>query len=510
MNLAATLQLHARSRPDEICIVSIDNRVSYRELWHVCQALATEMRQRTRSGDRVLVAFANSWHFVAGYMGALAAGRIPVPVNSRWSPAQLQAVLHNAEPAMTFGADWFRETLSQLDPTIPYVDETRLEAIKASTPLNEADFTCAPAEDAAPAALMYTAGSSGAPKAVVHHHGQLRTRGMYLTELCRLSSHDTIAAISPMFHVSGQSMWLAALASGAKLLTIDRWSAEDFVTLARQNSVTVTHLISTLLTEVIECAGRFARPAIPSLRVVLTGGAFVGEDTLRSFEDSVGGRPIQGYGRTEGTVTWESPDSDEPFLSHGTIRPDVCNVRVIRRFETNYEELAPGEAGELVLKGDGLSRQYWRNPGANAESFTPDGWMLSGDLGSIDAAGRLHFLGRVDEMIKTGGENVYPSSVERTIRAITGVHDIAVASTPSSKWGQMVCAVIVLDTGHELTSVVERARAALAKFELPRRWIVVESIPRLPSHKADRLLVTALAESAAPHAGGVREVLDLD
>jgi acyl-CoA synthetase (AMP-forming)/AMP-acid ligase II len=357
---------------------------------------------------------------------------------------------------------------------------------------------------------MYTAGSSGKPKAVIHHHGQLRVRGAYLADLFALSPADTVAAVSPMFHVSGQSMWLAALSGGARLATMERWDPHAFLELARERQVTLVHLISTLLAETTEAARPVPSPAVPTLRVVMTGGSFVDRETLVEFEAAVGGRPVQGYGRTEGTVTWESPFADPPYSSHGEIRPDVSQVRIVHSANGSLVDSLPGEIGEMLIAGDGVSRGYWRNEQATDETYTEDGWLRSGDLGYIDGDNRLHFVGRADDMVKTGGENVYPSSVEQSLSSIEGVREVSVAASPSAQWGQMVSAVLVVRSGTNKTNLIREARTVLAAFELPRRWVFVTEIPRLPSHKVDRLAVARLCGMTAAADPSIEEIINLD
>jgi acyl-CoA synthetase (AMP-forming)/AMP-acid ligase II len=231
---------------------------------------------------------------------------------------------------------------------------------------------------------------------------------------------------------------------------------------------------------------------LPSLRHIIYGGAAISDEKLRWFEERFGCRITTSYGRSEGGKTWCAPDSDQRWRTHGPVNRDVCELRIVDP-KTGLETPV-GVPGEIRVRGDGVSLGYWKGPDLNAQVFDRDGWMMTGDRGFVDDERFLHFLGRADGMIKTGGENVSPQEVEQALAQVDGVDDVVVAGVPHPRLGQTVGALIVAKAGSSAQQIQDEARQHLAGFKLPRVIRIVDELPRLGSNKLDMPQVSTLLE----------------
>lgn len=505
MNFASTVARHARSDPDAPALLYRDETVSYRALDGQANAFANILRASDiNDGDRVVLYLPNVPAMVTVYLGCLKRGAIPVPVNQRYTERELQYALNDLAPRILV-------TVPDLLENVPPVVDTTVEAVylaeadrtdrspdaaAVESLLDAIDGRCR-SYDAVPklnetvASVMYTSGSTGDPKPVVHQHGFHHAISGGRLSFFDLSRTDVALVTSPLFHVSGLGVLDMALAAGSPVVLQRHWNPEAFLSAVEIHDVTYTHLITTVLIELVEQDHALLDSYdTDALRIVLTGGGSMTAQHVDQFESLVGGTVCEGYGRTEGGFAYNRP-GERSFGTNGIPTYDINDLRIVD--QESGEPCDRGETGEIQVRGEGVSAGYFDRPGLTDEAFIQDDWMHTNDLGWLDEAGFLHFVGREDDMIKTGGENVSPSDVEAVINEVDGVAEAAVVGVPDDRWGERVAAAVVRSDDDLNRETIDRyCRDHLAGFKLPRTIVFVDTLPKQGSGKLDRSAVVAL------------------
>jgi acyl-CoA synthetase (AMP-forming)/AMP-acid ligase II len=233
------------------------------------------------------------------------------------------------------------------------------------------------------------------------------------------------------------------------------------------------------------------------------GGHSINPALLEEFERRVGGVFVQGYARTEGGLAYNSIEPHErSFDHHGFANANSAEIAI---FDPENGQLCPaGVQGEIAVRGDGVSPGYWDGNVTRKLPLYEGGWQPTGDLGELAEDGALRFLGRIDSMIKTGGENVYPAEVEQVLLKIEGVQDAVVFGLPDPRWGEKVAAVVVRSNPLLTAAAVEHgARASLGAFKIPRVVVFVPELPKLGNSKIDLQACRRLVETQqASNEGG--------
>jgi fatty-acyl-CoA synthase len=276
---------------------------------------------------------------------------------------------------------------------------------------------------------------------------------------------------------------------GARLLLLRRFEPEATLRLIEKERITNTYLIPAMAKMVIACPS-WGRHDLGSLRFLGSGGEAVSDSITTAFR-AIGVPVLNSYGLTEtadGTTTIRPYDEGKPAHCIGKPLPFV-DIKVVN---ARGEEAAPGEEGEIAHRGPTLVEGYWHRPEETAKAFR-DGWFFSGDIGTRDANGYLYFLARRDEMIVTGGENVYPAEVEQAILGHPGVADVAVLGVPHEKWGQTIKAIIAAKADETLRAedIATFLEGRLSGFKRPRICEFVAQLPKIGSGKLDRKLIKA-------------------
>jgi malonyl-CoA/methylmalonyl-CoA synthetase len=447
-------------------------QLSYARLRGFAGQFARALRARGVSpGDRVVVQVEKSAAAVALYLGVLQCGAVFVPLNTAYTDAEVRYFLGDAKPAL-FVHDPAREGIWAfcaalgISPSSPFWEEAL-----AATP----DFAIAPREPEDLAAICYTSGTTGRSKGAMISHHNLASNAETLIALWRFSKDDRLLHILPIFHVHGLFVALhCALLSGATLLFERTFDAARVRTLLPQSSVLMgvpTHY-TRLLTDpdfgAEDCAG---------MRLFLCGSAPLLAETHRDFTARTGHRILERYGMTEaGMITSNPYDGDRVAGTVGYALPGVS----LRVRDGEGALVGPGEVGTLEISGPNVCSGYWQMPDKTAESFTADGWFITGDLVTADADGRIIIVGRAKDLIIAGGYNIYPKEVESVLDEMPGVAESAVVGIPHPEFGESVVAVIVPQPGAALSDVDVQAWVAerLARFKHPRQVHVIDALPR--------------------------------
>jgi fatty-acyl-CoA synthase len=504
VNITSLIDYHARCRPGDIALEEHETERCWTwadlssDLRRVASVLAAA---GLRPGHGVAVLGRNSAAAVRSFYGAAALGCYVVPVNTRYTAEEVLFVVRDSGcSALIFDAEFEKVAAALIEETpglrlISSGEQTGTEP--ASWPSIEDP---GPLRDPEPRAttdlftIIYTSGSTGRPKGVPYHNRLYYDMGFGLGDFFELSTTDCALASSPFFHLSGQLMLATSLAVGAKLATIARWSPEALLRAIQDRGVTYLHMITTVMVDITKidaaiCAGYDTS----RLRQTWCGGGAIGPDLIAAYEGRVGGAACEGWGRSEGGMSWNSAAGRRRKVgTQGAVLSQICELRIV---DPDGNDVPAGDEGEILVRGDTVIPAYWRRPDLDAELIDAAGWMRTGDMARLDADGFVLFLGRADHMIKTGGENVYPAEVEGALLDLAGVREVAVVGLPDERLGQRVAAAVVVGSSVSSRDVEEWGRAQLAGYKRPRTVVLVDSVPRLANQKIDYPAVRRLLES---------------
>lgn len=429
--------------------------------------------------------------FACGRLGAAL-----LPLNWRLSPRELAGVIEDALPVLLLREGRFRELADaslvgvEEAPGLGWVDLEDAARL-AVLPGDEGPDAAVGPED--PALVLYTSGSTGKPKGAVLPHRQILWNAVATTTAWELGPADVAPVSTPLFHTGGWNVFATPLwHRGGTVVLLDGFDADDFLSAVEEEGITVALTVPTQLLMLME-SPRWGRP-LPALRFFVSGGAPCPAALAERVRAS-GYRFREGYGLTECGPNCFALSSEESARRPGSVGRPVPFLET--RLETaDGREAAPGEAGELLLRGPQLFAGYLRDPVRTAEALTPDGWLRTGDLARRDADGVYSICGRRREMFISGGENVFPAEVEAALADCPGVADVVVVGVADPKWGEVGRAFVVPRAGAapDEAEVVAHARARLAGYKVPKTVVFLEEIPRLGSGKPDRRALTETME----------------
>jgi malonyl-CoA/methylmalonyl-CoA synthetase len=447
---------------------------SYEELDRRAQRCAGWLQELgVERGDRVVVAAAEKLPFLVAHLGAIYAGGCSLPLNPRFTSDELLYFLADSDARVAVVGQGLRPVIEGLLPKLP-----GLRAVVDADAAWEAPGGpyCDPsvaADD--PCLILYSSGTTGRPKGVVHTHANLAASLHALQDCWRYTPDDITVNVLPLFHIHGLSF-----ATHLSLLTGGAMVMEDAFHPRRTLDVvgrgTVFMAIPTFYYAFLD-RPEFAEAARGwgHVRLFTCGSAPIRPEVLPGLESILGRPVINRYGMTEGHVITSLP-LDGPWPQGSVGRPLRGIELLVARDDGT--SAGPGEAGSVRVRGPNLFREYWRNPDATRTAFA-SGWFDTGDLGVLDSAGLLTLVGRKHDLIITSGFNVYPQVVERVIDACPGVRESAVLGLPDDRRGERVVAFVVRD---DPTLDERRIRIHcgehLVDYQRPASIVFADALPR--------------------------------
>ena len=470
-----------------------EGQMTYRELAEQTTALARALTHHgLNKGDRIGILANNSVAYFLVMGAAACLGAILVPLNWRLSVEELHHIITDAEPAWMFFDETHAETIEHLSGLSGFpANQTPLETLQAFTDIvsgagpGGTDDACVAGDD--PYCLIYTAAVEGhARGAVLSHHNFIYSNIQTMATL-GLTPQDTCLNMLPLFHITGLNLALSILHVGGLNVIMDRFEPQGALEWIEKAGVSLLGSFPPILSKLMESLDQ--NPSdLSSLKHVL---GLDHPDTIAAFEQRAGCQFWTLYGQTEtsGFVTL-SPVSENPG-SAGR-QGLLTKFRIVDEQDC---EVPAGEVGEIIVRGPLVFQGFWRQAAYNERIFR-NGWHHTGDLGSLDVNGALWFKGRKPEkeLIKPGGENVYPAEVEAAVMAHDAVTDVAVIGVPDPKFGEGIKAVCVLKTGMTLApeDLAEFVAARIARYKKPRYVDFVDQLPKQADGTTDRNQVKAL------------------
>ncbi|HEY2224869.1 long-chain fatty acid--CoA ligase [Actinomycetospora sp.] len=493
----------AERSPDAVALVDgpTGARTSYAELDERVGARAGRLAELgVGHGDRVALLGENSPAYLEWLFAAARLGAITVPVNFRLSASEVAYVLTDSGARALVRSTAFAPladaACAGLDPApvlVELADEPDGPALREPEPTT--------GRGAEPCVIMYTSGTTGAPKgAVLTHDNMLWNAVNMLSAGPGMASTDVTIAAAPLFHIGALGISaLPILYAGGTVVVVPSFDPAGFLDLMAAERVTTQFLVPAMwaaLTRVPDLDER----SFPALRWAIAGGAPCPLTVIERFL-GLGWTFTEGFGMTELSPSALFLDAADVVSHAGSVGRPFMHLDA-RLVDEAGEDVEVGEVGELVLRGPSVFAGYWNRPEATAEAMR-GGWFHTGDLGVRDAQGFVTLVDRRKDMIITGGENVYPIEVEQVLHRHPGVADVAVVGVGDPQWGESVLAVVVPadpDAPPAADDVIAFAREHIAHFKAPRR---VEVVGELPRNATGKLLKRTLREQFAGSAATV-------
>ncbi|WP_331540691.1 AMP-binding protein [Phenylobacterium sp.] len=502
-------------RGDHLAVVDEDRQVSYRELAaEMRRAAAALVRAGLKPGDRAAVWAHNSLDWVLACLGVQAAGGVTVPLNTRFKGGEAQYAVNKSGAKFLIHASRFLGV--EYGAMLDSLDTPTLER-KISVPTAEApdaeweSFLAWGAADPASVAeverrlaalgpddiadIMFTSGTTGAPKGVVANHGQNVKVGLAWIGATTLCDEDRFLLIWPFFHCAGyKAGWLASILAGSTLYPEPTLEVDRLIARVVREKITVLPGPPTLFQALLASPEGRSGVFRDLLRLTVTGATMVAPALIEAMRDDLGLQKVfTGYGLTEscGTVTMTAADDPPEIVvsSPGKAVPDV----EMRCMDEAGRLLPIGEEGEIVVRGYNVMQGYYQDPAATAEVIDADGWLHTGDLGTVDAKGYLRITGRKKDIFIIGGFNCYPAEIEQIVQGHPSVAEVAVVGMPDERMGEVGKAFVVRDPAGppiDHAGLIAWCRENMANYKVPREVVFVDALPRTATGKLQKFRLT--------------------
>lgn len=501
--VGSALHWWAKTKGEQNAIIVAGEALTYRELQDWSGRIARTIVDRgVERGQRVGVLGPNSlaWPVIA--LGVLKAGAVLIPLNPRFKPAELRKVADDAGLSMVVTPDDFTslvEDTRALGETFEVLEFSELASLREGDP-DDFRIDLEPDE---PTALLFTSGSTGMSKGVICTNRTLLNIVFEATlteEGFRPGS--TSLLVLPLVFTPGL-VWGLVMTTvlGGTLIIEKELEPNRAAKLLGDHQVDAIFGVP-LIFDAISRSPEFDKADLSSLRTAIVGGAAVAPALLKRWADK-GVALRQIYGMTEAggvatatlfAETFDHPDS----CGSGSI---FTEIKVVRADGTEAE---PGEEGEILLRGPGVTPGYW-NDAESTSAALRDGWLYSGDLGTRDADGRVKFVDRLKDLIITGGINISPVEIERVISEIPGVEEVAVIAAPDERFGETPAAIVTVKDGVDASTIIEHCDRLVSDYKVPR-YVVIrdEPLPRLPSGKLSKTAIRSEYRDVAERFDKVR------
>lgn len=497
------LERTARKYPGKAALISKEGQLSFEVTNERVTCLASWLQHEgVKRGDRVALLLPNSLAFALSYYATQRAGAVTVVLDARLKGKELLGVLQDADLRLLITHARLKpeveEVLAELKPIPTWVVEGEgEESFKKKLSTRAGDFSPPKLKPEDDAIILYTSGTTGEPKGVVLDHINLAQFPVCMKAICHTGPDEVLGCILPMSHISGPIQCNEIADKGGTLVIFDQMNPVTLLEGIQAHRVTIFHavpIVFQLLLGVPNLKDYDTR----SVEVAAMMGTTIPVSLMQAFKSAQPHvKVIQGYGLTETSplITFTELDKAEAKMaSMGRAVPGV-EIKIVN---PNDEEVPEGEPGEIITRGPHLMKGYFRKPQVTAERIR-GGWLYTGDIGRRDRDGYYYHLGRKDDMIITGGLNVYPTEVENMLCEFPHVQEAVVFPIPDAKRGSVIGAAVVLRPGSETTEkeLLTLLRGNLANFKVPHRIAIHQSLPRTSVGKVIRDPALLLSERGA-------------
>ena len=497
----AKLEEAARKYPDKVALIAREGELTFRKLLEQVRSLAARLQaEGVKEGDRVGILLPNSLAIPLGYYASQTIGAVTVILDARLRGKELERVLGNADLRLLITQARFLRELDE--PLLEFPDlplwlvggegERSFENKLSGQPTPFAAPRLDPEDDAV---ILYTSGTTGEPKGVVLSYVNLAQYPNVMSAAGITDASTIRGCILPMSHIVGPIVCSDLVDKGFTLVIFDQINPVSLLEGIHKYRITVFESIPTVF-QLILGVPNLKDYDTRSVRVAAMMGTTVPLPLLRAFKQVQPHiKVIQGYGLTETSPLITLVELEKAEAKMGSVGRAVPQVE-IRIVDGQGTEVAPGEPGEIISRGPHIMKGYFRKPDATAERIR-DGWLYTGDIGKSDSDGYYYHLGRKDDMIITGGLNVYPAEIENMLCEHPKVQEAVVFPMSDAKRGNVIGAAVIARPGESVAEkeLLTFLRANLANFKVPQMIAVRESFPRTTTGKVIRDPEVLLAQS---------------
>ena len=501
MNLGQNFKVNAKKYPDTLALKDQNRSFTYRQTNERVNRLADSLLcLGLKKGDKVAVLLENSIEIVELYLATAKTGLVIVPINFRLVGREIEYIVNNSDSVAIFVHEQFTGTVDQIGAELRNIAPDRWFVVGGpAAGYREYEAFISGGSSQEPACevkpsdtwiLIYTSGTTGRPKGVLRSHESHIAFYMINALDFGFRSDDICMNVMPLCHINSVYFTFTFLYLGASVYIHPALSfkGEEVLEIIEREKITFISLIPTHYNLILSVSGKGRSRDVSSIRKLLCSSAPVRQKMKMEIMDFFPGVQLyEAYGSTEaGTVTVLRPE--EQLRKLGSIGCESLGTDLVRILDEKGREVPVGAIGEIFSRGPMLFDGYYKLPEKTANSFRGE-YFSAGDMGRKDEDGFFYIVDRRDNMIITGGENVYPSEVEEVIGGHECVFDCACIGLPDEKWGEKVVAVVVLRpglAGDQLGEALkERCKTGLARFKRPKEIIFVKSeeMPRTPTGK---------------------------
>ena len=499
----------AEKWPDATALIIGDRSWTFAEVWADARTAASALiASGIGTGDRIAIWAPNSREWILAALGVQILGAAIVPMNTRFQGAEAGDTLPGAHVPMLFtaqdflGQDYARllaeEELPNLEETI-YLDggwdEFVARGAGAEDPKVDAAFGTLTGDGISD--IIFTSGTTGKPKGVLTDHGQAVRLFAEWAKITDLRAGDRYLIANPFFHTFGyKSGWAVCFTQGATIVPMPVFDVEETVRQIERNRISFLPGPPTIYQSLLREIDAGNAQNFGSLRVAVTGAAPVAPALIERMRADLGiQNVVNGYGMTECGCIAVTRRSDEPETVTQSCGRPIPGLEV-RCVDDDGNDLPAGTPGELLVRGFAVMKGYLDDPAATAQAIDADGWLHTGDIGTIDEQGYLRITDRKKDMFISNGFNVYPAEVENLFLKHPAIGMAVGVGVPDDRAGEAGCAFVTIRPGASATEDELRqwARANMANYKVPR---TVKIVPDLPRNAAGKILKTALREDQA-------------
>lgn len=436
-----------------------------------------------QKGDRVILCFEKCLFFVVAHLAVQKIGAISVPLNQGFRKSELSYLLNDADPKLAITGPSQEVIIKEIAPRLATI------VIPTDKPYQDLEFFLSASDEIAPVELIgedpglliYTSGTTGEPKGALLTHGNLVHDLRNIITIWKISESDVVCHALPLFHVHGLCFALhTALAAGSHVVMLDAFFPERVIEVLSEKKgeygATLFMAVPSMYSKLMGCLGE-RRPDFGHIRLWTSGSAPLLVKNFDKIREVFGKEPVEREGMSETGMNFSNPlKGIRKPGSIGLPLPGLA-VRIVD-LET-FEDVSPGQEGEIWLRGPGISPGYWRKPEETAKAFK-DGWFRTGDLGRVDDEGYYYLTDRIKHIIISGGENISPKEVETIIDKIEGVVESCVVGVPDPTWGEKVVAAVVKAPASlvRVDDIQAYTREFLQNWKCPKEIVLVEELPK--------------------------------
>lgn len=485
----------AREQSQKVYMIAPEPHLelTYGRLREDCVSIGRHLlKMGLRKGDKVSFMMHNGYQTCKLFLGAMYSGFVVAPLNLQAQPSQLEYVVRHSDTKVVFVVEEERDRLAAALKAVGRPIEVIPVNTDAETSFPEEDLSeqvLPHVDEEDPALLLYTSGTTGTPKGVILSHRNMVAGGEYTTLAHELTADDRALCSLPLYHINGEVVTaVTPLVSGGSVVMPHRFSVSnfwEFISDYRCTWFSVVPTIISYLSSATETEGkgyyleqvRFGRSASSALPPSLH----------RAFEEKFKISIVETMGLTETAAPVFSNPMDPAKRKYGSPGRAVGNRAKI--VDKGGNEVPRGTAGEIMIMGDNVMKEYYKSPEATAEAKEPDGWLHTGDLGFMDEDGFVFVTGRLKELIIKGGENIAPREIDEALYRHPAVLDAAAVGIPDDRYGEEILACVCLKPGKYCTEddLLTHCVIHLGKYKTPKKIVFMDDLPKGPSGKIQRL-----------------------